>query len=75
MYCIAVAVNDPYVVLGAADTRFLKPVCEGEVLSASATVTGEKGKKRTVDVTIERGADTVFTGSFTCFVLETHVLD
>ena len=74
-YAAMLAINDPNVVLGAAETRFLKPVREGDVLTASANVTGEKGKKRLVDVAVERGSDTVFTGTFTCFVLDKHVLD
>ena len=74
-YAAMLAINDPNVVLGSAETRFMKPVREGDVLTASAIVTGEKGKKRVVDVTVERGADAVFSGVFTCFVLEKHVLD
>ena len=75
-YAAMLAVNDPNVVLGAADScRFLKPVKLGDTLHATATLSGEKGKKRIVDVIIERGEETVFTGTFTCFVLEKHVLD
>ena len=69
------AVNDPNVVLGGADTRFLAPVRVGEEMRAVATVSGEKGRKRTVDVVVQvRGKD-VMTGIFTCFVLDQHVLD
>jgi acyl-coenzyme A thioesterase PaaI-like protein len=74
-YAAMLAINDPNVVLGAAEARFLKPVKEGDVLVASANVSGEKGAKRTVDVMVVRGNDTVFTGSFTCFVLKNHVFD
>ncbi len=74
-YAAMCAVNDPNVVLGGADTRFLAPVRVGEEMRAVATVSGEKGRKRTVDVVVQvRGKD-VMTGIFTCFVLDQHVLD
>lgn len=69
-----IAVNHPNVVLGAADVRFLKPVQTGQTMIAFAKVISEKGKKREVEVTVKRGEEPVFSGSFTCFVLETHVL-
>eukprot|EP00959_Pyramimonas_sp_CCMP1952_P285538 5970257-Pyramimonas_sp.AAC.2 len=74
-YAAMLAVNDPNVVLGAAETRFLKPVKTGDELVAHAAVTEEKGKKRTVAVSILRGGEEVFTGTFTCFALPCHVLD
>jgi acyl-coenzyme A thioesterase PaaI-like protein len=74
-YAAMLAVNDPHVVLGAADTRFLAPVCAGDVVHAHATVVAEKGKKRVVEATASVGDITVFTGTFTTFVLEKHVLD
>ena len=69
-----IAVNDPNVVLGSADVRFLKPVQTEETVVAEATVHGKKDKKQTVNVTVCRGNDTVFEGTFTCFVLNRHVL-
>jgi acyl-coenzyme A thioesterase PaaI-like protein len=74
-YAAMLAVNDPNVVLGAAETRFLKPVQTGDSLLAQATVIGEKGKKRIVEVSVSRGEEIVFDGTFTCFVLPTHVFD
>eukprot|EP01059_Diplonema_ambulator_P005326 TRINITY_DN15066_c0_g1_i1.p1 TRINITY_DN15066_c0_g1~~TRINITY_DN15066_c0_g1_i1.p1 ORF type:complete len:109 (+),score=19.67 TRINITY_DN15066_c0_g1_i1:36-362(+) len=50
-YAAMLAVNDPNVVLGEATTRFVAPVRVGDVLTATATVTEEKGKKRMVKVT------------------------
>jgi len=73
-YAAMCAVNDPYVVLGAAETSFLKPVRVGEILTAEAVVEEVKGKKRMVPVTVRRGVEEVFKGTFTCFVLESHVL-
>ncbi|SCY66387.1 hotdog domain-containing protein [Desulfoluna spongiiphila] len=73
-YAAMCAVNDPYVVLGGAETSFLKPVRVGDSLTAEAMVNETKGRKRIVPVTIRRGQEEVFKGTFTCFVLETHVL-
>lgn len=69
------AVNDPNVVLGAASTRFLKPLRAGEVVLARARVGAESGRRRTVAVEVLRGDEPVMTGEFTCFVLERHVLE
>ncbi len=74
-YAAMVAVNDPLVVLGSAETKFLKPVQVGDTVEAVARVQSESGKKRIVAVDVIRGEETVFTGTFTCFVLEKHVLD
>jgi len=70
-----IAVNDPNVVLGGADTRFLKPVKVGDTVAASARTEEVKGKKHIVLVDVTRGGDLVFQGTFTCFVLDKHVLD
>ena len=69
------AVNDPNVVLGAADVRFVAPVRVGEVVRAEASRRAVKGRKHTIDVRAAVGERTVLTGSFTTFVLDKHVLD
>jgi uncharacterized protein (TIGR00369 family) len=74
-YAAMLAVNRPTVVLGAADVRFLKPVVVGETLVAWARVEEVSGRKCQVVVQIVRGSETVFTGTFTAFVPERHVLD
>lgn len=77
-YAAMLAVNDPNVVLGAAETTFLKPVRVGEALTAEARVREDaevKGRKRLVDVRVLRGETEVLRGVFTCFVLDKHVLD
>ncbi len=74
-YAAMLAVNDPNVVLGQAETRFLKPVVEGEKLVAQAEVLERSGIKRVVHVKVERGEDVVLSGEFVCYVLEQHVLD
>jgi len=70
-----IAVNHPNVVLGAAEARFLKPVKSGETVIAEAHVENRSGKKHVVPTTVKRDGDTVFEGTFTCFVLDRHVLD
>jgi len=78
-YAAMLAVNRPTVVLGAAEVRFHLPVRAGEVLEASARIESEVGKKKFVRVEVERagagGGGVVFTGTFTCFTPEGHVLD
>lgn len=71
------AVNHPNVVLGAAEVRFLKPARVGERLLADAHLHEEDGKKRRVEVSVYRVGDEVedvMTGTFTCLVLDRHVL-
>ena len=74
-YAAMLAVNDPHVVLGAADCRFLAPVREGEEVVARAEVIEEKGKKRTVTARATVAEKIVFEATFTTFVLDQHVLD
>ncbi len=73
-YAAMIAVNHPHVVLGAADVAFLKPVSVGEMVTAEATADPPSGKKRPVRVTVFRDETEVFRGTFTCFVLDRHVL-
>ena len=72
-YAAMLAVNDPNVVLGAAEVTFLQPVAVGETVTAEARVTRVQGKKQAVAVFIQRNGQKVFEGVFTCFVLERHV--
>ncbi len=69
------AVNDPHVVLGAAEVRFVAPVVVGDEVLAEARVVAEKGKKRTLEVSARVGDRDVLVGTLTAFVLEHHVLD
>ena len=74
-YAAMLAVNEPNVVLGAAQCRFLAPVRVGERLLATATASPQEGRKHPVEARVERDGEVVFTATFTCFVLERHVLD
>ena len=73
-YAAMLAVNHPNVVLGSADVKFLSPVQVGDTLEARALVQKVDGKKQVVDVVVSQRDKKVFTGRFTCFVLETHIL-
>lgn len=74
-YAAMVVVNHPNVVLGAAETQFLRPVREGDSLLAVAHIQEQQGKKIFVAVTVTRGDEEVFKGLFTCFIPPRHVLD
>jgi len=74
-YAAMSAVNNPYVVLGSSSSKFIAPVKVGDVILYKATVISEKGKKRVLEVQAFVSEKLVFEGSFTTFVLETHVLD
>lgn len=74
-YAAMLAVNDPNVVLGAAETRFTAPVAVGEVVLLQARRTAVDRRKHTVEVSGSVGDRVVFTGTFSTFVLDAHVLD
>ena len=70
------AVNDPNVVLGSAEVKFLKPTRCGESVTLQAKIAETGGKRRRVDVEgVDDWGAKVFSGVFTCFVLERHVLE
>ncbi len=73
-YAAMLAVNHPNVVLGAAETRFLKPSRIGDVLIAKAQDQTPQERKHIVHVDVLCGEDVVFSGTFTCFVTKEHVL-
>ncbi len=73
-YAAMIAVNHPNVVLGSSDVKFLNPVRAGETVIATAIAEALQGKKQIVAVTVTRNDEMVFSGSFTCFVLDKHVL-
>jgi acyl-coenzyme A thioesterase PaaI-like protein len=74
-FAAMIAVNDPNVVLGSAEVKFQKPVKVGETVIAVAKGGHGEGKKRLVQVSIKRESESIFEGTFTCFVLERHVLE
>lgn len=73
-YAAMLAVNEPTVVLGKAEVRFLRPVKAGDELLARAEVTEDLGRKKVVKAEVFRDEEKVFEGTFHCYVLERHVL-
>ncbi len=73
-YAAMLAVNDPNVVLGQADCRFVAPVRVGSTVRIQAEITETKGRKRVVSVSASVGDKVVLTGTLTTFVLDQHVL-
>ena len=74
-YAAMAAVNDPYVVLGSSEVRFLAPVAKGQSVDFEATVTEERGKRRMVSVVGMCDGRRVFEGAFVAFVLVGYVLE
>jgi uncharacterized protein (TIGR00369 family) len=75
-YAAMAVVNDPNVVLGSAEVKFLKPTRCGESVTLRAKVVEAEGKRRRVEVeAVDEAGARVFSGIFTCFVLEKHVLE
>ena len=73
-YAAMSAVNDPYVVLGASNSKFIAPVKVGDAVICKASVVSIKGKKAEVEVEAFVNEKLVFEGNFTTFVLPGHVL-
>lgn len=77
-YAAMLAINEPNVVLGSAETRFLAPSIVGDKLHATARVLSVDGKRHRVEVHVARQApsvdERVFEGTFVCFVPTRHVL-
>ncbi len=73
-YAAMLAVNHPYVVLGGAVCKFQKPVMVGQTVVAEAQLSESNGRKSLVKVEARVGDMLVFSGEFTCFILDGHVL-
>ena len=73
-YTAMLTVNHPFVVLGKSESRFIAPVRVGDLMKAVGRVTEEEGGKKTVTVDVQVEGKKVFTGVFTCYALEKHVL-
>jgi acyl-coenzyme A thioesterase PaaI-like protein len=73
-YAAMSAVNDPNVVLGSSNCKFIAPVKVKDVVHFKAKVSISKGKKKVVEVEAFTSDKRIFEGSFTTFVLDGHVL-
>ncbi len=74
-YAAMLAVNHPNVVLGKSESRFVAPVRIGDTMRARATVTASEGRRMEVEVEVSVKAEAVYKGTFTCYILDKHVLD
>ena len=74
-YAAMLAVNQPNVVLGSAQTKFTAPVKTDDIMKAEATVIKTDVRKSEVNVDVKVGEQKVFTGTFLCYSLEKHVLE
>lgn len=74
-YAAMLAVNHPYVVLGASQARFHAPVKVGDVMRCRAEVVSRQGRRREVAVEVSVGEEKVLKGAMTCYVLDRHVLE
>jgi acyl-coenzyme A thioesterase PaaI-like protein len=74
-YAAMLAVDDPNVVLGSAEVRFVAPVRVGEEVVAEARVTSTDRRKRAIEVVARVGEREVLAGTMAAFVLDRHVLD
>ena len=73
-YTAMLTVNHLFVVLGKSESRFIAPVRVGDLMRAVGRVTEEEGRKKIVTVDVQVEEKKVFTGVFTCYILEKHVL-
>ncbi|MEM7816247.1 MAG: hotdog domain-containing protein [Candidatus Aenigmatarchaeota archaeon] len=79
-YAAMIAVNEPFVVLGSANVRFIKPVSFGDRLKAVAEVKDvQKNSSRNPKFIVfcrvfNQKEECVFEGEFICFALKKHVL-
>ncbi len=74
-YAAMVAINDPFVVLAAADVKFLAPVVVGDEVEFEAKVVEQEGKKAKVEVIASVEGKEVFQGLFKTFTPPHHILD
>ena len=74
-YAAMLAVNQPTVVLGKADVRFVNPAKVGDELIAVAKVIQGTDYKKVINVVISNDKNKkIFEGDFHCYVLKKHVL-
>ena len=68
------AINDPYVILSAAQTDFYAPVKVGDEVVFEAKSRYNDSRKRIVDIVGSVNEIKVFEGSFDAVVLDRHIL-
>ncbi len=74
-YAGMLAVNEPTVVLGSAQVKFLGPVIAGDRVEAEAAVERSEGRKRWVKVIVRGDGRPVLEAELLAVVPDTHILD
>ena len=75
-YCAMLTINDPNVVLGKSEVKFLKPTKVGESIIFKSKVIEKQGKKWKIEISgFNEKNELSFTGVFYCIVPDKHVLD
>ncbi len=74
-YAAMLAINHPNVVLGSSKSRFIAPVKIGDTMIALAKVMESDGRRSLVNVEVQVGTKIVYSGEFTCYTLNNHVLE
>ena len=69
------AINDPNVVLTAAEVKFLAPIVVDDEVVFEAKLKKRQGKKGFVEVVGKKGDREVFQGSFITYTPTQHILD
>ena len=72
-YAAMLAVNDPHVVLGSSESKFLKPVKLHDTVLLEAKVIESYNKKRIITVEAKVSEKLVLVSTLTCFVLDKHI--
>jgi acyl-coenzyme A thioesterase PaaI-like protein len=73
-FCAMATVNKPYVVLVRSQSEFMAPVKVGEVIEFESEVLMKEKRKVEVKVVGKLSDIKVFEGTFSCVVLDKHVL-
>jgi acyl-coenzyme A thioesterase PaaI-like protein len=68
------AVNEPNVVLGSGECRFLAPSRVGDVIDFEARIVEREGTRAVVEVSAASGGRPLFTARFKTVVTKEHVL-
>ncbi len=74
-FAAMVAVNEPTVVLVAANVSFLAPIKLGDSALFRAKVVQQEGRKSLVEVSGFVGDQEVFKGEFQTYTPKSHILD
>ena len=73
-FCAMATVNKPYVVLVRSQSEFMAPIKVGEIVEFESEVLMKEKRKVEVKVIGKLNDIKVFEGTFSCVILDKHVL-